>query len=85
MGRPSGLTGNRGIPPFLCKQRQTETTTPRPTEAKNPESLAYAHWLTNTFADSRKALEATWEQMGKYADKHRAAPPTYRVRGLVML
>ena len=82
----NSVTTATGLTSFFANYgRHPETTTPRPTEAKNPESLAYAHWLSNTFADNRKALEATREQMGKYADKHRAAPPTYRVRDLVML
>ena len=82
----NSVTTPTGLTPFFANYgRHPETTTPRPTEAKNPESLAYAHWLSNTFADNRKAVEATRERMGKYADKHRAAPPTYRVRDLVML
>lgn len=82
-------TASRLPPPlgsqfFANYERHPETTTRSPTEAKNPESLAYAHCFASTTTDNRKALEATRERVAKYADKRRATPPTYQVCSLVM-
>ena len=77
-----------GLTPFFANYGRhplIEMTMLSPTEAENPESLAYAHWLSNTFTAHRKALEASQYWMSKYADKHWAAPPTYWVRDLVIL
>ena len=41
--------------------------------------------MTTTIAENRKTLEATRDRMGKYADKHRTTPPTYKIGDLVML
>ena len=82
----NSVTTATGLTPFFTNYgRHPETTTPHPTEVRNSESLAYTHWMTTTIAENRKTLEATRNRMGKYADKHRTTPPTYKIGDLVML
>ena len=82
----NSMTTATGLTPFYANYGfHPETTAPRRTEVKNPASLAYAHWMTGTIEQNRKALEATRERMSLHANKRRADNPTYRVGDLVML
>ena len=78
-------TATELTPSYANYGRRLETAALRLTEMQNPASLAYAQWMTSTIAKNRKALEATRERMAKYADKHRAEPPAYKIGDLVML
>jgi hypothetical protein len=82
----NSTTTATGLTPFFANYgRHPVTTTPLPTDVKNPASRAYAHWMEGTIEENKKALEATRDRMGKYADKHRSAPPAFKVGDLVML
>ena len=51
----------------------------------NPASHAYAHWISGALDQGKKALEAVWKRMTKYADTRRTLPPAYKVGDGVML
>jgi transposase InsO family protein len=82
----NSVTTATGLTPFYANYgMHPETTTPRKTDAVNPASAVYAHWMKSTIADNMEALRATRERMAKFADKARATPPLYQVGDLVML
>ena len=58
---------------------------PQKTEVMNPASHAYAHWIAGVLDRGKKALEAAWERITKYADTRRKPPPAYKVGDAVML
>ena len=51
----------------------------------NPASHAHAHWIAGVLDRAKKALEAAWERMTKYADTRRIPPLAFKVGDAVML
>ena len=81
----SNTTATDMTPFYANYGRNPESTNPQRSEAVNPASYAYSHWIAGAIEKCREKLELTQQQMAQYADPKRKEPPAYTVGDAVML
>ena len=82
----NSVTAPTKMSPFYANYGYSARTNwAKETEAKNPASELYTHWMESVQTKAKENLETARKAMGSYFDRKRIEAPTFNEGDLVML